>query len=114
MCQIFGFGKDQKVMIDFDSFFRTVLFDPSVYFIDILPLPIIVKTDIRTFIRGILVPRIVKESHGLIIFLMGKGIVGVAVALYTFHGHTLPDREGGVDPIDDAGHPKLLVFGSAL
>ena len=45
---------------------------------------------------------------------MPDGVVGVAVALHTGHGGTLPHFKGGIDPIQNGGHTEFFIFGSPL
>ena len=73
-----------------------------------------VETKFGFLVMGILIPGIVEKGKGLVVLFVPDGVVGVAVALHTGHGGTLPHFKGGIDPIQNGGHTEFFIFGSPL
>ncbi len=73
--------------------------------------------DQRAFVPFVCILGLVEDGEDLEIVFSAKGDVLVIVALGASHGHSHPDRHGGVDTIDDGdvrnssslGSPSLLV-----
>src|SRR5690606_36326321 len=67
-----------------------------------------------TFAPDIFIGCIVEESVGFEKILVPNGVIRMTVALHAFHGGSLENAPGGINPVNNSGDPELFIFSSAF